>query len=417
MSQCSFKTRKKRERKRQHASKQVRRERDKKAQAQQTSDTAEPEAPQKVAPLTAKPNTLSLAVEQSASYAPDEAYDILVGEKPAKEQAQALEAQVNRYEAQQEASAFNRWLSRSALLAELEKAKQSPMGKARKPLSEYEAALIAYHHRPEYAFERWKKTGDAPKLPSGLADVFRAVLKHGTRAHGGLYYQMARVGSAVLYRKDSAQTLDHLVLYILANTSLSTRSFSLRGTQSQIGEVIGRSQSTISRWLSLLILCGVLRHAFIGDNVTTDPRGGLVHDKSDGQKRNLNNVYVLTDDFGPLMGGKTAGDKLNLEFERADQRAIAEGTGTLPARLIVLRNTLWEGTIERRNQAISVASTRQKVKQTNDRSRAMSIIMKKLRDRGDMDTLSQSEFELVVNTHLIHCGFSPHDLPLSHSAA
>jgi hypothetical protein len=81
-----------------------------------------------------------------------------------------------------------------------------------------------------------------------------------------------------------------------------------------------------------------------------------------------------------------------------------------------LRNTLWEGTIERRNQAISVASTRQQVTQTNDRSRAMSIVMKKLRDRGDIDTLSQSEFELMVNTHLIHCGFSPHDMPLSSAA-
>ncbi|MFM2588199.1 hypothetical protein [Vibrio sp. TBV020] len=367
-------------------------------------------------PLTATPNSLSSAIEQGAPYCPDSEYQVMVGEVPAQAEKQALQRLAQAYDDEAYARMNKHQKKRAQLLSELEKAKQVPMGKAIKPLSEYEAALIAFHFRPEIVFERWKKTGVAPKLPAGLADVFRAVLKHGARANGGLYYQMERVGSSVLYRKDSAQTLDHLVLYILANTSLSTRSFSLRGTQSQIGEVIGKSQSTISRWLSLLIQCGVLRHAFIGDNVTTDPRGGLVHDKSDGQKRNLNNVYVLTDDFGLLMGGKTAGDKLNLEFERADQRAIAEGAGSLPARLIVLRNTLWEGTIERRNQAISVASTRQKVKQTTDRSRAMNVIMKKLRDRGDVHTLSKPEFEQVVNTHLIHCGFSPHDFPPSASA-
>ncbi|MFA0045093.1 hypothetical protein AB4425_25945, partial [Vibrio sp. 10N.261.51.A1] len=74
-----------------------------------------------------------------------------------------------------------------------------------------------------------------------------------------LYYQLQRQGSTVLYRKDAAQTFDHLVLYMICNTCLSTRSFSLRGTQSQIGEVIGKSQSTVSRWFSLLIQCGLLR--------------------------------------------------------------------------------------------------------------------------------------------------------------
>lgn len=368
-------------------------------------------------PLTATPNALSFAVEQSAPYCPDSDYQEVVGEVPTKAEAKELQRLVQAHDDEMSARMNVHQRKRAPLLVELEKAKQVPMGKATEPLSEYEAALIAYHFRPEIAFERWKKTGEAPKLPAGLADVFRAVLKHGARANGGLYYQMERVGSSVLYRKDSAQTLDHLVLYILANTCLSTRSFSLRGTQSQIGEVIGKSQSTISRWLSLLIQCGVLRHAFMGDNVTTDPRGGLVHDKSDGQKRNLNNVYVLTDDFGLLMGGKTAGDKLNLEFDRADQRAISDGAGSLPARLIILRNTLWEGTIERRNQAISVASTRQKVKLTTDRSRAMTLIMKKLRDRGDAHTLSKSEFEQMANTHLIHCGFSPHEPPPLVSAA
>ncbi|PMK74300.1 hypothetical protein BCT92_07195 [Vibrio sp. 10N.261.52.E5] len=267
--------------------------------------------------------------------------------------------------------------------------------------------MVAFHHRPEYALERWKKSGKPPKLPAGLADVFRAVLKHGARANGGLYYQLQRQGSTVLYRKDAAQTFDHLVLYMICNTCLSTRSFSLRGTQSQIGEVIGKSQSTVSRWFSLLIKCGLLRHAFIGDNLATDPRGGLVHDKSDGQKRNLNNVYVLTDDFGTLVGGETAGKKLCQEFEAEDKLAIQEGAGSLPARLAILRNTLWEGTIERRNQAIGASSTRQKVQQTNDRSRALSLVVKKMNDEGLDSTLSQQEFELTANTRLKHLGFSP----------
>ncbi|MFA0603083.1 hypothetical protein AB4586_26435, partial [Vibrio sp. 10N.222.49.E4] len=73
----------------------------------------------------------------------------------------------------------------------------------------------------------------------------------------------------------------------------------------------------------------------------------------------------LTDDFGTLVGGETAGKKLCQEFEAEDKLAIQEGAGSLPARLAILRNTLWEGTIERRNQAIGAASTKQKVQQTN----------------------------------------------------
>lgn len=358
-------------------------------------------------PLTAKPSTVSFAVEQGAPYHPGEAYQVLSGERPAPEEEQTLQDKANEHEEQRYARESKRSRKRSELLVLLERAKQTSMGKATKPLSDYEAALIAFHHRPEYALERWKKSGQAPKLPAGLADVFRAVLKHGARAHGGLYYQLQRQGSTVLYRKDAAQTFDHLVLYMICNTCLSTRSFSLRGTQSQIGEVIGKSQSTVSRWFSLLIQCGLLRHAFIGDNLATDPRGGLVHDKSDGQKRNLNNVYVLTDDFGVLVGGETAGKKLCQEFEAEDKLAIQEGTGSLPVRLAILRNTLWEGTIERRNQAIGASSTRQKVQQTNDRSRALSLVVKKMLDEGLDRTLSQQEFEVAANTRLKHLGFSP----------
>ncbi|MEZ8822550.1 hypothetical protein AB6D93_23320 [Vibrio sp. 10N.247.310.23] len=358
-------------------------------------------------PLTAKPSTVSFAVEQGAPYHPDEAYQVLSGERPAPEEEQTLQDKANEHEAQRYARESKRSRKRSELLAELEKAKQTPMGKATQPLSDYEAALVAFHHRPEYALERWKKSGQPPKMPAGLADVFRAVLKHGARANGGLYYQLQRQGSTVLYRKDAAQTFDHLVLYMICNTCLSTRSFSLRGTQSQIGEVIGKSQSTVSRWFSLLIKCGLLRHAFIGDNLATDPRGGLVHDKTDGQKRNLNNVYVLTDDFGVLVGGETAGKKLYQEFEAEDKLAIQEGAGSLPARLAILRNTLWEGTIERRNQAIGAASTKQKVQQTNDRSRALSLVVKKMLDEGLDRILSKQEFEVTANTRLKHLGFSP----------
>lgn len=358
-------------------------------------------------PLTAKSSTVSFAVEQGAPYHPDEAYQVLSGERPAPEEEQTLQDKANEHEAQRYARESKRSRKRSELLVELEKAKQTPMGKATQPLSDYEAALVAFHHRPEYALERWKKSGKPPKLPAGLADVFRAVLKHGARANGGLYYQLQRQGSTVLYRKDAAQTFDHLVLYMICNTCLSTRSFSLRGTQSQIGKVIGKSQSTVSRWFSLLIQCGLLRHAFIGDNLATDPRGGLVHDKSDGQKRNLNNVYVLTDDFGTLVGGETAGKKLCQEFEAEDKLAIQEGAGSLPARLAILRNTLWEGTIERRNQAIGAVSTRKKVQQTNDRSRALSLVVKKMLDEGLDRTLSQQEFEVTANTRLKHLGFSP----------
>ncbi|MFA0601911.1 hypothetical protein AB4586_20165, partial [Vibrio sp. 10N.222.49.E4] len=95
------------------------------------------------------------------------------------------------------------------------------------------------------------------------------------------------------------------------------------------------------------------------------------------------------------------------EFEAEDKLAIQEGAGSLPARLAILRNTLWEGTIERRNQAIGASSTRQKVQQTNDRSRALSLVVKKMNDEGLDSTLSQQEFELTANTRLKHLGFSP----------
>ncbi|MEZ9702566.1 hypothetical protein AB4455_24780, partial [Vibrio sp. 10N.261.46.E12] len=113
-------------------------------------------------PLTAKPSTVSFAVEQGAPYHPDEAYQVLSGERPAPEEEQTLQDKANEHEAQRYARESKRSRKRSELLAELEKAKQTSMGKATQPLSDYEAALVAFHHRPEYALERWKKSGKPP---------------------------------------------------------------------------------------------------------------------------------------------------------------------------------------------------------------------------------------------------------------
>lgn len=359
-------------------------------------------------PFNSKPSSLTLAVEFNAQYIPSDSYKMSAGEMFSPELEAAIEDDVD---AQTCVFTDKDKRKRQALLDELEQAKQRPMGKAKKPLTEYEATLMSYHRHGEAAFKRWKKTGKVLKLPAGLADLFKAVMRHRAGGSGVLHHRALILGDTALLRKDSAATFDDLVLYIIANTDLSTRSFSLRGTQAQIAQVIGKSQATVSRWLARLIRWGALRHAFIGDNLATDPRAGIVHDKGDSAKRNLNNVYVLTDEFGPLMGGQTAGDKLNRAFEQADLIALQEGAGTLPARLAILRGTLWEGTIERRKLAISVTSTKKQLQHADDRSIAAKLIVKKMRKQGLELELSEKEFGLLLNVQLKHCGFSPGSPP------
>ena len=365
-------------------------------------------------PFSHQVNALSHAIEKSASYYPDEQYLEKVGETFSSSIEQAFEEDKKARE-QQDRRSLKR--QRQALMDELVVAQEVPLGRANQPLSEYEAALIAYHFNPLAAFNKWKKTGRAPRLPSGLADAFKAVLCHGGRANGTLIHRALKRGDKALLRKDGAGTFDDLVLYILANTDLCTRSFSLRGTQSQIGEVIGKSQATISRWLGRIIGFGAMRHAFIGDNKATDPRAGIVHDKGDSAKRNLNNVYVLTDEFGTLVAGKVVGEKLNRAFEESDTLAQQEGAGSLPARLAVLRATLWEGTIMRRNQAIGASNTAKQVQATDDRSIAANIILKKMQKQGLQHELSEEDFAFMLNNRLKYSGFSPNSSPPGHFAA
>ncbi len=355
-------------------------------------------------PFTCQPTEVSLAVELNAPYIPSESYQRSAGETFSSELSDAIEEdQVIQERSHSKASKRKR----QALLKELKVAQQRPLGNASAPLSEYEAALILYHCRPEYALNKWKKSGRPPKLPAGLADLFKSVLRHGARANGTLHHRALMLSDTVLLRKDSSATFDDLVLYIIANTDLSTRSFSLRGTQAQIADVIGKSQATVSRWLARLILWGGLRHAFIGDNSAKDPRAGIVHDKGDGAKRNLNNVYVLTDEFGVLVAGQVAGDKLNRAFEQAEQLALQEGAGSLPARLAILRSTLWEGTIDRRKVAISATSTKKQIQRADDRSIAAKIILAKMRKHRLHNELNEAEFGMMLNARLKHCGFSP----------
>ncbi|GLO64110.1 hypothetical protein MACH09_46180 [Vibrio sp. MACH09] len=287
-------------------------------------------------------------------------------------------------------------------------AQRKSLGVAHKPLTAYEAALIKYDCCPMERLDRWETKGVKPRLTGGFSDAFRVVLKHGARASGCLRHRAIVLGMHTFIRDIFNQNFDNLILFILKNTNTSTRTFSLRATQQQIGNVINVSQPTVSRMLGLCVQLGLLEHAFSGENDSRDPRGGLVHDKTDAQKRNLNNIYTVTDEFGPLVAGDVAGAKLNKTLQDTDKKAVDAGAGELKVRLGIVRNIAWEATIARRALSISNGTLKKKVKKETDRSRAVNIIVKRLQKRGQHIGMSEKEFSFLVNTMVSHCGFSPH---------
>lgn len=239
-------------------------------------------------------------------------------------------------------------------------------------------------------------------LPSGLSDVFNVIKRHGARGNAGLVNRLASEGINTLQRSNRCQNFDNLALFILANTDLKTRTFSLNGgTQKQVAEKLGVSQATVSRILSLMISMRVIRHAFCGDNKVNDPKSGLVKSQ-DGL--NLNNIYYVCDDFGYL-AGQTAGDKLVKAFNAADERETKKGLN-LHSRLLVIRNTLWEQTIANRARQISKGCLKTKLQKVQDRSVAANIIMKRAQKRGELINRTEQQITAYINVLLNSCGFS-----------
>ena len=110
--------------------------------------------------------------------------------------------------------------------------------------------------------------------------------------------------------------------------------------------------------------------------------------------------------FFCLLAGLTAVTKLINAFQTADEKAEAKTGWTLKERLNTVRNTLWEGTIERRIKQITEGCFKKVVAKATDRSRAVQIIMKRMIDRGEDRVLTDSQFDRIVNYRLKSCGFS-----------
>lgn len=241
-------------------------------------------------------------------------------------------------------------------------------------------------------------------LPGGLSDVYNVILKHGARSNTGLMNRLYSRGIDTFRRSSRCRNFDNVALFIVANVDLKTRTFSLNGgTQHQAAVRLGVSQSTISRILALMIKMGVIRHAFNGDNDPRNPRSGLIYK----QGIPLNNIYYVCDDFGYL-AGQTAGDKFVEAFEKADQKASECGL-TLVDRILVVRNTLWEGTIERRIKGISTGCLKKTICKLTDRSRAATIIYKRALKRGELVGMTEDKITSYVNILLSKCGFGKVD--------
>lgn len=256
----------------------------------------------------------------------------------------------------------------------------------------------------QYAFWAKKKAekGEVPRLPAGLSDVFNVFKKHGARANAGILARLRKVGVDTFHRRSRCKNFDKVAMFIIANVDLETRTFSRNGgTQSQMADMLGMSQSTISRILTLMIQMGVIRHAFLGNSPPSDVKAGLVHDS---KSIPLNCIYFVNDDFGYL-AGPTAGNKLRDVFTIADDQAVERSGLPLYSRLLIVRNTLWEGTISRRIKNISKGCIKSTIKKITDRSRASSILTKRAERRGDLFGLTDYQVTAYINILLESCGF------------
>lgn len=256
---------------------------------------------------------------------------------------------------------------------------------------------------------KWAKDkeaeGKSAYLPSGLSDVFNVISKNGARSNTGIISRLDSFGINTFIRSDRCLNFDNLCLFILANIDLKTRSFSLNGgVQSQMAKKLGVTQPTVSRLIELLTKMRLIRPAFCGDQSPTE--ANRVLDKNGVP---LNEIYFVEDDFGYL-AGKTAGDKLAVAFSKADEKASKSGF-CLHDRLIVVRNTLWEGTIERRIKGISEGCLKKTISKITDRSRATAIIQKRAKSRGDLIGMTEDTINKYINIVLKACGFTSKPIP------
>ncbi len=241
--------------------------------------------------------------------------------------------------------------------------------------------------------------GKSVFLPRGLSDVYRVFAKNGARSNRVILDRVAHLKTFV--RHDRKINFDNVALFIIANVDKNTRTFSLNGgVQSQIAQRLNISQATVSRILSLMIQMRVIRHAFSGDNAPNDPKSGLIGDRDNIP---LNAIYYVCDDFGYL-AGKTAGDKLLDAFKKADVDASKSGFN-ITERLMLVRNTLWDGTIGRRSRGITTAHIKNTIKKITDRSRAAEIVYKRLSKRGDFLCIDSSQIDKIINAVLKSAGF------------
>lgn len=245
--------------------------------------------------------------------------------------------------------------------------------------------------------------GGKPYLHKGKSDVFRAFNKHGALSHISIINRLRKDhGIDTFIKQNRRENFKQLCMWIVANVCLETRTFSSNGTQGQIAEVINVNQSTVSRLLELMVKMRVISPAFTGDKAPTDKKAGLVFDDNGLP---YNQVYKVEDDFGYL-AGPTAGMKLEKAFKDADQKAYAKTGWNLHERLLTVRNTLWEGTIERRIKNITQGCLKRTISKVTDRSRAAQIIFNRMKQRGEHLLLNEHELDRMVNFRLVSCGFS-----------
>jgi hypothetical protein len=229
-------------------------------------------------------------------------------------------------------------------------------------------------------------------------------MKHGALSHPSIVQRLKKeFGIETFIKQNRRNNFKHLCMWIAANVCLETRTFSSNGTQGAIAEAIGVDQSTVSRLLALMVMMRVISPAFPGDKKPTEnTKAGLVYDN---ENIPLNQVYVVENDFGYLAGA-TAGRKLEDAFRKADDKAYANTGWKLHERLLIVRNTLWEGTIERRIKNISNGGLKRTLSKITDRSRAVQIILKRMAKRGEDLLLSEFELDRMVNARLKSCGFA-----------
>lgn len=245
--------------------------------------------------------------------------------------------------------------------------------------------------------------GKQPYLHKGKSDVFRVFMKHGALSHASIINRLkAEHGIDTFLRQNRRNNFNRLCMWIAANVCLETRTFSSNGTQGQIAEAIDVDQSTVSRLLVLLVKMRVISPAFPGDNTPTEKGAGLVFDENGLP---YNQVYKVENDFGYL-AGPTAGMKLEEAFRKADEKAYAKTGWKLHDRLLTVRNTLWEGTIERRTRNITEGCLKRTIAKITDRSRAVQIIFNRMKKRGEHLLLNERELDRMVNARLKSCGFS-----------